>query len=444
MCIRRLTLHALAAAALVAVPVQAAQMPVVYKSVFWEPYPYDAQTTALFHFDGDQQLSIDEVLDADAPDDDAFALVDEPTAPPVAEDGQRTARNAVALAEDLLLIGACAETENVGRFGGGLRFDGKDGRVRGKLPGGARTIEFWLQPRVLPDDRATLVYVEGAEAPIAVCLDRNGALQVEWAGKKQTAPDVKLRPGNWTHLALAWDGREVAEMRIDGDAVAFPEGLPVAWTGGSTEYVAGNDPAGESGFDGVIDELRCSRIVRPYYPWLLRWADVDGALRRIEDQPYFRDAADLLFHIDFNRTLKPARATGDVAFPELAREELGDEIAPDRWKRHFGAGVEREGFFLGSGRLEARYEGTGFARPGSGTVAFWIRPLDWNTEVRWHRLAKWGMYHVPVFRLLQDAKAKLAVNLIRTPDESVRYPIGFQPGRWVCLLYTSPSPRDRS
>jgi len=426
----------LAALAVLTASASGAPVPIISKSVFWEPYPYDPYTTALFHFDSEEDISLDDVLDAEEQGTDPFALVEEPLQAANAAAGARTAANAVPMAESIPLVGACSEVAGIGRFGGGLRFEGNTGLVRGELPAGARTIEFWFQPRTLPEECCTLVWVGGAKAPIAVCLDHNGALQVQWAGKKQKVPDLVLQPGKWTHLALMWDGGSFAEVRIDGNEVAFPDGLPLTGTAGLTRYVVGNDPEGGSGFDGVVDELRCSRIIRKYYPWQLGWVDVDGTLQRTEGQPCFRDPADLLFRLDFNRTLKPVRAPEGVAFPKLDAVELGDEAAPARWKRHFGLGVEREGFYLGNGRLEARYTGKGLALPGSGTIAFWIRALNWNDEVRWGRLSKWPMKHVPVFRLLQDGKPALTLDLIQTPDEEARYPIGFHPGRWVHLTWT--------
>ena len=430
----------LALLALLVLPAHARPVPEVRRSVFWEPYEQDAQTTGLFHFDGEQPASADKILNLDEPDGGPGRLLEEPGATTGIAAGERTVANAAPMGPTLSLRGACAEAAAVGRFGGGLRLHGRDGMALGTLPGGPRTVEFWVRPEALPAEAATLVAVSsggGVLTEIAVRLQRDGALVVKWAGAARTVPGAALKVGQWTHLALAWDGAKQAEFRLDGQAMAFPKPLPVAGTEKLTQFALGNGFDGKSGFRGVVDELRVSRELRAFYPWGLHWVDRTGTLDRPEGQPFFRDPRDLLLRLDFDRTLKPTVAPAGMAFAELGPEELGDRLAPERWKRHFTDGVRRESVRLRRGGLEVKYEGTGFALPERGTVAFWVRPLNWNDEVRWNPFAGWPMKHVPLFHMLQgekSVKAVLALSLVQTPDnDKVRYPIGFHPGRWVHL-----------
>jgi len=295
------------------------------------------------------------------------------------------------MGQPLILRGACAEAGGLGRFAGGLGFDGRDGVALGTLPEGPRTVEFWLRPEALPAESATLLTVSsagGVRPPeIAVRLQRDGKLEVACAGINQTASVAPLQARQWTHLALTWDGKGRVEFHADGESVSFPKPLPAVGAEKSSAFTLGNALDGKSGFRGVVDELRVSREPRAFYPWGLRWTDRTGELDRPEGQPFFRDPRDLLLRLDFDRTLKPVTAPAGVAFRELGPEELGDSLAPGRWKRHFGDGVRRESLLLRRGGLEVKYEGIGFALPKRGTLAFWVRPLNWNDEVRWNPFA---------------------------------------------------------
>jgi len=436
-CLRRREL-AFVLLTLLMVPVQADAAPEVPKSVFWEPYANDVQTAGLFHFDGQQPVSIDKLLAAPGKEDPLGGLLKE-SAPAAGGPGVRTAANAAPMGRALALRGACAEAAGAGRFGGGLRFGGQDGMAIGELPTGPRSIEFWIRPESLPTEAATVLAVRRAPnrpPVIALRVRRDGVLEVEWAGLTQTAASGVLKPQRWTHLALAWDGRQRAEFRADGQAVSLPEPLPAAKAEDAVEFALGNNFDGKSGLHGVADELRVSRTVREYYPWKLGWTDVAGALRRPEGQPLFRDPQDLVLRLAFNRTLKPAQSSAKVSFTELGPEQLGDEVEPNRWKKFFGDGVEGQALLLKPDGLEATLEGKGLALPDRGTLAFWIRPLNWNDEVRWNPFAGWPLKQVPLLRLFQGgnrAKPVMALSLIQTPNNEALHPIGFHPGRWVHL-----------
>ncbi len=419
----------------------AGPMPEIPKSAFWEPYSFDDKTVALYHFDGGQNASVDDILDGKETDA-ATQLIKENTSSPAKDSSGGASCNSVSGRERLQLSGACAETPDIGRFGGGLRFEGKDGMALGTLPDGPCTVEFWARPEKFPEAPATLAEIGcGKSKPPAVrlLLQPDGSLTLDWKGLSQNAPDTALKPGQWTHIAISWDGKTVVEFRIDGKKAAFQNPLGITNPGELRQFALGNGFDAKNGFLGAVDELRISRDVRAFYPWELRWADLDGSLGRSEGQPFFRDPADLILHMDFNRTLKPVSAPAGTIFPELGADIIGDKLQPDRWKRYFADGVEREGLLLKQKGLDAKLRGTGLANPDHGTVAFWIRPLDWHDEVRWCNLAVWPMLHVPVFTISQgDANAQpaLSLSLVRTPDEGVLNPIGFHPGRWVHLACT--------
>ena len=425
----RTRMAALAALALLSAPGRAAEGPRVCTSILWEPYAYDGLTSALFHFDDGKPVSIDAVMDGIG-EDVAGTLL----APDASTAG---AANAAPMGQPLTLKGNCAVKPDAGRFGGGLRFQGGDGVAFGTVPTGPRTVEFWVRPDELPTKTVALAAVgsgAGRPAAIALRMQPDGAIGLQWGEQSGTASNATLAAGEWTHLALVWGGHsggsgtpaEPSECRVNGMAAVFPYELSGPEDRNATALAIGNDFEGKSGFHGVVDELRISGTIRKHFPWILGWTDRDGRLDRPETRPYFMEPSEPLLRLDFDRTLKPAMAPDGMTFPELGPDQPGDTVEPDRWMRHFAEGVRREAVLLKPDGVEATYEGRGFVLPERGTLAFWVRPLTGAQPKS-----------VPLFRALQAGEKEPVMALGLLPA-----PLNLHPGRWVHLAVTWDGKRE--
>ena len=167
------------------------------------------------------------------------------------------------------------------------------------MPDRPVTVEFWMQPETLPAGRVTVAQLSVGQRPapaVTLRLTHQGELELDWLGHGQTLPGVRCRIGAWTHVALAWDGKTRGAVRIDGQVVPLPEALNQKNSGLLTHYTLGGDVAGGNGFCGLVDELRVSDTIRQYYAADLDWPDVAGQPSGAGGQPWFRDAADLVFH----------------------------------------------------------------------------------------------------------------------------------------------------
>jgi len=419
-----------------------AATPEAPKSIFWEPYRYDGETTGLFHFD---DLETDDVVaslddpDAEAEEDETDLDLTDTGAGHAGDDGP-TAINAVMSGEKLQLLGGCKIVAKVGRFGGGLRFDGTDGRAPGNLPGSA-TIEFWMQPEKPKGEAFTILELSDPQNRrvrlIALRLRSNGALELDWAGVVQRVPGFELNEKQWTHISLVKSDRD-AQFRLDGEALKLEKPL-IGTARPPNGFVLGNDRRGKSGFRGVIDELRISKGVRRYYPRLFEWALSNDKVEAKEGRPYFRDAKDLTFHLDFNRTVSPARSAAEITAPE----ELGEDrrmltfINPERPRPLYTEGIEGHAAVvgnLGKDAVPLSYHGPLLAS-SRGTIAFWIRPLNWNNYVTWNRFAPYRKKSIRLFEVVADEKDRVAhFTLTQTPEvEAWHHPVDINPGRWMHL-----------
>ena len=368
------------------------------RAVFWEPYAPDGQTTVLCHFDRREQASAAALSDGAAEREHPGLLIanEEPGG------GGRTTPSDVFLKGSTVpLLGACEEVAGAGRFGGGLRLAGKDGRVsvKGK-PYQGWALEGWFKAAGLPKERATLVELCGAAPPLRVSLLADGRLAVVWMNQKEPAlPDWHCTAGTWFHLALSW---RPARIEPSGhwsyaEMLVLVNGSPILRSGEQRVEVfsdtlaqpisVGNDAKGGSGFDGWLDELRLSSVAREYYSLDLDWVDASGARPAPTGRPYFRDERDLLLWLPFDGTLAPARA------PDGAKLAAGTPMDASAlaengkgWGFRFADGVAKQGLLLVPGDKSVQYGRVG-ALARQGTIAFWSRPQNWDNEKQWNRVA---------------------------------------------------------
>jgi len=108
--------------------------------------------------------------------------------------------------------------------------------------------------------------------------------------------------------------------------------------------------------------------------------------------------------------------------------------------------------------LSPEYAGPGILAPEGGTIAFWLRPLEWDNYTRHNKLSKTPPRHVELFRVTgalgvgsKPGKPEsttrtttstsgpaplLTFTLHLNPSDEAPNPVPFDPGRWTHLAVT--------
>ncbi len=417
------------------------------RSVFWEPYVQEGPAAVLCHFDGLQEVAVETLVEDVLADSEAQLPVEAPSP------GGAASRTAVSdvpgVGRRVPLFGECEEAADAGRFGGGLRLHGKDGRVVAAGQPGKEgwTLEGWFKPAKLPERQATLVDM-AFDLSLRVTIQGDGSLAAAWCGRPpERAPEVRCVAGKWFHLAIVWDptarrgdsdGRGEMLLVIDGQPV-LRSGVPPAGVDKLLSQSAsiGNDGRGGSGFDGWLDELRLSSTARSYYSPDFDWVDAEGSRPATPGRPFFRDRESLSLRIAFDDTLTP---TDDPPAGFLAdgipRDAAALATSGRGWGFGFGPGVSRRSILLKPGQQGVRYDRVPISA-GQGSIAFWLRPRDWDNSRLWNRFANFKQEYAPILALDQDGKAVSSFAWIKTPDEeNYSNPVDFNPGRWQHVVLT--------
>ncbi len=456
---------AASSALLLALAATANQLPGEYprlsRSRFWEPYAYEAATLALFHLD--EQGPKTELLDLDdlaAPTADP--LLDRLDLPGKRPTGQaaatgKSSANANPMAAAAELRGD-AKLVADGRFGGGLRFAGAGALYAEGLAYDTafRTLEFWLrldQPPAAP--RVVAAFGPKPHETFArLLIHPDHTLEVEWQGQPTGWPGVHLPANQWRHLAIgvgsAWPTGPTLHFLLDGTAVE-PRRIP----GGEASTAArqsaciwiGGDRGGTDGVVATVDEVRISSTLRDYYPDHFSWVQPDQP-PTAASQPYWRDPADLLFHLDFNHGTRPARAVPGTAHREVAITEADLELAPAKIAATFPPGVHGRALMLGAGSLRPTYGAAGNLHPPQGSIAFWMRPVDWDNFTRDNRFdsinpTTFGLFQLDATTVPGSNEAiyrkigpllQFTVNLHLPEDADAPPPL--HPGAWTHIVAT--------
>jgi hypothetical protein len=160
-------------------------------------------------------------------------------------------------------------TFTAGQYGQGLLIDDSDTltyTVAGNIAYNQGTVEFWVQPTWDGDDGGNHTLLWWGQDPVFFHLRKDGISNLVfdrfYAGGSCGAPHnvADWRAGEWHHLAIAWDGPEMA-LYEDGIEVA----QTVCWgTAHPTAnyFFIGSDLNHDFTIDAVIDELRISDIAR--------------------------------------------------------------------------------------------------------------------------------------------------------------------------------------
>ena len=410
------------------------------KSLFWRPYQTDEFTSLLYHLDEatpGAEVVTDDKAPGDGPD----------VAPPEkhADATGRKAANVAAMGDPAELVGACNFVRE-GRFNGGVRLAGTDGMLLfHNVYSAGWALEGWFRAAQLPQGEATLMHLPGPNG-IRIYLRADGTLGVTWLRGKVLLSEWRCTPRQWFHLALVWHPESFDQHEhymTSADMLVYVNGKPLLHSGvlapnafapaiHAEEVTLGNDADGKSGLDGWLDEVRLSAKGRDYYVPDLDWIDADGTRPAPTGRPFFRDDADLLFWLNFDATLQPARAaTGTLVSPKKL-DMTAFDIAPKQYAFRFTDGVSKQGLQLRTGEKGVEYTGVGNACSARGTLACWCCPTDWDNYKEWNIVVKWPQEFVPIFTAVQDGQTVLHFEWVKTPDhDSTPNPVDLNPGQWI-------------
>lgn len=148
------------------------------------------------------------------------------------------------------------------------------------------TIDFWVQFKVLPDPKATIVsrFHNNTNKLIDIYLSNNGGYKWSFNGNGViiSTDAVTVNPGTWYHVAYVRKGNnlKIFQGGVSLRTQSFSENLDVF---NNEELFIGvlNSPAPSGYFNGYLDELRVSKGVArwwddsfdPYEPATEYWAD---------------------------------------------------------------------------------------------------------------------------------------------------------------------------
>ena len=433
----------------VALAGSADQYPDKVGTVWWRPLREDGHTLALFPLDARARkegtgLSVEEVLSGadEGDEDDRLA--------PAAKAGDVV--NVAEMGRPARLTGG-AELVTGGRFRGALRLEGGALETRGYDGHNSRTVGMWIKPAALPEKLSAIFSIEQDEDP-AVCLAirPDGTLQVVWKDRPLDPADLQVKAGQWIHVALAWSrtwpNAKKVLLTVNGRRVQEFEGIPVRGALGAPDLVVGRAVSVPGHFRGWVDEVRFSRSVRRYYERDTGWVDGASSQKAGPGRPYFRDKNDLLFHLPLNWSLDPARCAGNPSEPAYTPEPGAQKLRPWNPKRKFKPGVEGQALTLGRKGLNPSYDARGNLFTEAGTIAFWMRPLDWDNFTRDNRFDDIRPRHFGLFTVMGDVaegswEAKfrdngpiMTFNVNMNMAESVTRPVDLHPGRWVHVAFT--------
>ncbi len=439
------------------------------RSLWWEPCQYDAGTSALFHLDAKGKK--EEAVDFDALDDepDLDDIGDDETAPAKKTDNSRSAENAVPSGQSAALLGKAAFVEH-GRFGGGLKLEGGMLFCKARQKSGWRGVEFWIRLAAYPENRAILLQHvapprrasgayrakewNGSLTPLSIVVLKDGTLACEAKKTPQRAGmfepfDAKLPLGRWVHVSVtvtnAWPHGRSIYLYVNGESkgkLLLDGSLAAQMSSHSEACTIGNAPKSGEGLQATIDEVRVSTVFRSYYQLDLDWPRPNRKFETANGQPWFRNASDLIFHLDFNGTCKPVKCAPGTDYPEVAITENDIEFSPSKVSATYPTGIEGRGLMLGEGSLRPAFSAKGNILTSRGTVAFWMQPVDWDNFTRDYRLdsiapTSFGLFQLDSRTVKGSNEAVyrqigplLHFNANMHLPEGVRNPPVFQPGVW--------------
>ncbi|MBS3764070.1 MAG: LamG domain-containing protein, partial [Planctomycetes bacterium] len=438
------------------VALSAESYPDMVATRIWRPLSPDAHAVALFPLDGraDEEVtgvSMEEMLELSGQKGTSETGL--------SASGSGTSGdvcNTAGMGRAAELKGAC-KLVTAGRFRGGLQFEGKDGQLvtRGYDSHPARTVEMWLRPTDLPDGEATVFCLHDTKSgntPVSLRLLSQGGLQLVWGRKKMEPIKSVVPAGEWTHISVGWETRwphkREVFLRVNGRTEQNLTSMNVRPALRADALVVGAGPSGKRGFAGTMDEIRFSRTLRDYYLPDHLWTKHRAEVAEPSGQPFFRDEDDLLLWLGMDSTLSASVFPDRFHAPEYEPEPGKADLPPWDSRRIFKPGVHGEALTVGKEGMNPRFSGRDFLRTKAGTLAFWLRPLDWDNFTRDNRFddarprsfclfTVFGEYAKGSWeRKFKKSGPIMSFRMLMNMSERVVDPVDLHPGRWVHVACT--------
>ncbi len=411
------------------------------RTCYWEPCTPDGASIGIFHLDEMAEPAHTDLEDllTSTPADPLAA-----DAPRAAGAGRVTANACPLGAPAALREGAAPVAE--GRFGGSARLDGRAWLlVPAPSDTGSKSVEAWFRQGAPSGPETTLF--AWPDTPVALRIAPDGRLRLEGLGPAlQTAPEARVPTGGWWHVALAvsrdWPRANTASVLLNGQTVG-------QWSVDAAQVESlvrtGTEIAVGHGLVGWVDEIRTTKSVPLFHPWLAGWPQPDRQVEPLVGQPFLR-SDDLLLHLPFDGTTQPARAPEGLRHQPLRLDPSDLEVAPRTVATTWPTAVAGRALVLG--RSQPVYAAEGLVDPARGTIACWLRPLDWDNGTRSSRISgppplSFGLFQIDGLyapgsykRNFTPAGPLLEFNLELRPDDGAQAPVPFNPGRWTHLAIT--------
>ncbi len=279
-----------------------------------------------------------------------------------------------------------------GRFGNGLRLTASES-FSGDCSTRQATVAFSFRLDALPAEKTPLLRLMGGGTPLTVALDQEGRLFLDAYGIRQAETVPVVLAGRWLHLAVltraayvnqSWQGD--VEIQLDGETLILMTNTPGLVNHRSETFRIG------PGLDGVIDDVRSLRKPTPFYADHREWVD--------PTQP------------------PPSVAEADrITHWTCDEPSLTDELP----------GVYGGAFRIGKDIPPLRE--TVEVAP-SGTLAFWLRPMDWDNL---HKASNWEKAGSTRLLSLGDILSVAAFIRPRAERSGIE---PLTPGRWTHVAIT--------
>lgn len=391
------------------------------KSIFWRAYTADQDTLGLFHFDGEETLTDEELEEPNERVPEPLAMTQEPVSSGNLLDSGPLRGNASS--EGMARLVAEGFIKGALRLKGGVLLTppypglGKEGF----------TIECWFNPEGLPRDTVALFRLESkrrGHSSLELRYVKDGHLEFVFLEEALGRSKVCIEPGSWRHISLVAKPPSSLSILVNGQTDSIYEESRLRFISKDLSGVV--RVGSKHGLNALIDELRISSIPRQYYEWEVAWTDPLGRREIASGRPYFRDERDLLFFVPFERSVEPR-------FSAERRRVQKEPSRPGTAEFRFRQGVHGSAILVGGDCAMPIYSASGNITAEQGAIEFWFRPWDWDNrkEQGFHD----PMEYVPLIRLQsKDKNDILALGILHKKPLNSPPPESIHPGRWYHIV----------
>jgi hypothetical protein len=339
------------------------------------------------------------------------------------------------------LLGDATEMP-AGRFGQGVQLSGKGAVELSPIVWAALSpvekafsVEFHIKPDA-GASRAVLMTLPKAGPSFALRIVResNGTVFIATPDGTTITNSMQAPAGTWTHIAIAfcsYPERTLGRFMVNGVKADIWRLWPKV-SGMMPKIIFGANLDLSEGFKGVIDEIRISSNARDFYA-VEDDSFCDPAARRPIhlELPYFARRGPLNVALSFDNTVTPEILTGSVSSGKVNTASFVPAVrgqACDAWL------AAKSGF---------RVEWTNAIPRETGTLEFWMRPIDWDNLF----IGNYEANNIPYMSLLRITGTGDAASL-GTSELGFRLGRGIleaepnipftpmQPGAWTHILCT--------